>query len=340
MAMPERTRFRYRLDSLDRTWSAGASSRQVVFTPLSPGNYTFRIMASNALGDWNGPETDVTFAVRSAFWQTWYFRTLCAVLVGALSIALYRIRLMQVTGKLNRRFQDRLADRARIAQDLHDTLLQGVISATMQLDVAQDDLPEDSPARPRLQRLLQQMRQFTDEGRKALQGLRTVDNSVTLEAAFQRMTNQLGPSQLSGHPVYVEGDTHALKTVVFDEVYRIGREAYLNAVAHASAREIEIVLEYDSHAFRLRVRDDGCGIDPGILKHGRAGHWGLAGMRERAKAIGSDLVIHTRPAWGTDVELSVPAAIAYEREASRRIQWSWPSWRFYSKRKRKHKQSQ
>jgi ligand-binding sensor domain-containing protein/signal transduction histidine kinase len=339
MAMPERARFRYRLDSLDHTWSAGASSRQVVFTALSPGSYTFRIMASNALGFWNGPENDVTFAVRPAFWQTWYFRALCAVLVGALSIALYRIRLMQVTGKLNRRFQDRLADRARIAQDLHDTLLQGVISASMQLDVAQDDLPEDSPARPRLQRLLLQMRQFTDEGRKALQGLRTIDNSVTVEAAFQGMTNELATSQSSGHLVHVEGDTHPLKTAVFDEVYRIGREAYLNAVAHASAREIEIIVEYGFHAFRLRVRDDGCGINPGILNHGREGHWGLAGMRERAKAIGSDLAIHSRPSGGTDVELRVPAAIAYERGASSRIQWPWPPWRFYSKRKKEHEQS-
>jgi ligand-binding sensor domain-containing protein/signal transduction histidine kinase len=340
IAMPERTRFRYRLDSLDHTWSAGASSRQVVFTPLSPGTYTFRIMASNALGVWNGPENDVTFTVQPSFWQTWYFRAWSFVLLGTLGVAGYQFRLMQVKSELNRRFRDRLAERTRIAQDLHDTLLQGVIGASMQLDVAQDDLAEDSPARPKLQRLLREMRRITAEGREALHGLRTIDSSVTVEAAFQRMTTELIPSQSSKHLIYVEGDTRPLKTAVFDEVYRIGREAYLNAVAHASAREIEIRVEYGLRAFRLRVRDDGCGIDPEILKHGCEGHWGLVGMRERAKAIGSDLAIHPRPSGGTDVELRIPAAIAYSREKSSRMQWPWPLRRFYSKREKKHEQSQ
>ncbi|WP_263356742.1 ligand-binding sensor domain-containing protein [Acidicapsa ligni] len=340
LATPQRTQFRYRLDGLDQEWSNDSSSRQVVYTHLSPSTYTFRIMASNALGAWNGPENDVKFTVQPALWQTWYFQMLAVLLTAVVAIGLYRIRLKQVTGQLNRRFQDRLAERTRIAQELHDTLLQGVISASMQLDVAQDDIAEDSPARPKLQRLLHQMRQVTTEGRRALQGLRTIDNTVTAEAAFQRMMTEFTSSPSSRHAVYVQGDNRPLKTVVFDEVYRIGHEAYLNAVVHASAREIEITVDYGLRVFRLLVRDDGCGIDPGILRHGREGHWGLAGMRERAEAIGSDLAIHTRPSGGTEVELRIPAAIAYSRIKSRRIQWPWPLRKFYPKHEKRDEQSQ
>lgn len=182
--MPERTRFRYRLDGLDKNWSVGASPRQVVFTPLSPGSYTFRIMASSALGVWNGPENDIVFHVQPAFWQTWYFRALGVILAGALGVALYRFRLMQVTGQLNRRFQDRLAERTRIARELHDTLLQGVIATELHLDLLQKYLPDDSPARQKLQWLLKQIQQSTEEGRAALRGLRSIDNSVSIETAF------------------------------------------------------------------------------------------------------------------------------------------------------------
>lgn len=325
LVMPQRTRFRYRVDGLGQDWSAGASSRQVVFTPLSPGTYTFRIMASSALGAWNGPENDIVFHVQPAFWQTWYFRTIGVLLAGVLGVALYRFRLMQVTGELNRRFQDRLAERARIAQDLHDTLLQGVISTSMQLDVVQDYLPEGSPVRQTLQRLLKQTRQITEEGRGTLRGLRTIDNSVSIETAFERMVDELNTSRGLGNLVTVQGHPILLKTVVFDEVYRIGREAYINSVAHASATQIKISMEYGVRAFRLRVSDDGCGIDVDTLTHGREGHWGLGGMRERAAAIGGELTIRTRTPGGTEVELRIPAAIGYARSTSYRIRWPWRS---------------
>lgn len=328
LGMPERTRFRYQLDGLDQSWSAAASSRQVVFTPLSPGTHTFHIMASNAFGVWNGPESNVMFHVQPALWQTWYFRTLGAILAAALCVALYRFRLMQVTGQLNRRFQDRLAERTRIAQDLHDTLLQGVIGTAMHLDVLQDNLPDDSPARQTVQQLLKQMRQSTEEGRAALRGLRTVDNSVNIETAFERMVNELRTSESSESLVKVQGRPALLKTVVFDEVYRIGREAYINSASHASAKRIEIAVEYGVRSFGLRVSDDGCGIDVETLTHGREGHWGLAGMRERAKAIGADVTIHTRTPGGTTVELRIPATIAYFHADSHRVTWPWTRKRY------------
>jgi len=330
IAASHRTQFRYRLDGLDQTWMDDALSRQVVYTHLTPGTYTFRIMASNSLGVWNGPENAISFTIRPAIWQTWYFRTLTAFIVAAIGIALYRIRLAQVRAQLKRRFEDRLAERTRIAQELHDTLLQGVLSVSMQLDVAQDHLSDASPAKPILLRSLELVRQVTAEGREALRGLRTIDTSVSLETALKRATREITQGKLYENPVQVQGTSRTLKPVVFDEAYRIGREAYLNAVTHAAAGSIQILIEYGRRSFRLRVRDDGCGIDPSTLTHGRDGHWGLAGMRERAAAISSTLTIHTRTPGGTNVEVRVPAGIAYSNARSHRVRWPWPFRRRYA----------
>ena len=330
--MPRRIQFRYRLDDSDQAWSNGDSLRQVVYTHLSPGRYTFNIMASNALGEWNGPETHIAFIIRPAFWQTWYFRLLCAVALTLAIISLYRIRMVHYSARLNRRFQDRLAERTRIAQDLHDTLLQGVLSASLQLDIAQDHLAHDSPARPRLQRVLQLMRQVTEEGREALRGLRSFNSDIDLETAFARLPREAGFEPPPIYRVHVQGRPRQLMPAVRNEVYFIGREALLNAFAHAHSRNIDVTLEYGTRAFRLLVRDDGCGIEPRVLKNGRNGHWGLAGMRERAKAIGSVLKIQSRGSTGTDVELSVPAVIAFADLSARS---SFLSWR----RKKKDPQS-
>jgi len=321
MVMLPRTQFRYRLDgSDDPNWSYGSSSRRVVFTHLPPGNYRFRIMASNALGMWNGPENQSAFYIRPAYWQTWYFRVSVAVLVIGITIALYRVRMVKLKSILNRRFQDRLAERTRIAQELHDTLLQGVISASMQLDVAQDHLPEESPARPLMARVLEQMRQVTAEGRQSLRGLRTIDTSLGIEIALKTVTTE-APAPNAEAAVHVHGSQRQLKAAVFDEVYRIGREAYINAIAHAEARNINIVIEYGIRNFHLRVVDDGRGIDADTLERGREGHWGISGMRERARSIGSVLTISTRTPGGTDIDLKVPATIAYATRKREGFSW-------------------
>ena len=321
--MPGRIQFRYRLDDSDQAWSQGDSLRQVVYTHLSPGRYTFRIMASNALGAWNGSETHIAFIIRPAFWQTWYFRLLCAVSLAIAVVSLYRIRMLQYSEHMNRRFQDRLAERTRIAQDLHDTLLQGVLSASLQLDIAQDHLPDDSPTRPMLRRVLQLMRQVTEEGREALRGLRSLNSDTNIEAAFARLPQEVGFDHSPVYKVHVQGQPRQLMPVVRNEVYFIGKEALLNAFAHAQSRNIDVTVEYNTRTLRILVHDDGCGIDPNILKNGRKGHWGLAGMRERARAIGSVLKIQSRVSSGTDVELSVPAVIAFADLSVRHSWWPW-----------------
>jgi ligand-binding sensor domain-containing protein/signal transduction histidine kinase len=314
LAAQERIRFRYKLDGSDQGWSDTVSSRQVVYKNLGPGTYLFRIVASNRVGLWNGPETSVPFVIESAFWQTWWFRVACLV-GGCLTIfAIYRLRIHQLTKRLSVGFQERLAERTRIAQELHDTLLQGVMSASLQLDVAEDQLPEDSPTKPILKRVLELMGTVTEEGRNALRGLRTTESgNQSLETAFSRLPQEFPLDGKTDYRVIVDSVTRPIRPLVRDEVYRIGREALLNAFMHAHANRIEVEIEYARRHLRVLVRDDGRGIDPQVLYSGREGHWGLVGIRERSKRIGASLRLRSRIGAGTEVDLTVPASIAFEK---------------------------
>ncbi len=315
LSAPERVRFRYKLDSFDRTWSNPTANREVVYTNLSPGAYRFRVMASNGDGVWNGGEEVVALEVEPALWQTIWFRLGSVALLLVAALAFYRVRLHELTKQLNVRFEERLMERTRIAQELHDTLLQGFLSASMQLHVATDQLPESSPVKPSLNRVLQLMSQVTEEGRNAVRGLRTPAVSLDLGNAFSRIEQELGSPEDVGFRVIVEGPAQALHPVLRDEVYRIGREAILNAFRHARAKNIEVEIQYAPRRFRVVVRDDGGGIDPDVLHSGRDGHWGLSGMRERAEKIGGRLSVWSKAEAGTEVELSVPGNLAFAASA-------------------------
>lgn len=258
-------------------------------------------------------------------WLVWRFQLLCVLAVALSGWLLYRIRMHQKITKLNVRFEERLAERARIAQDLHDTLLQGVLSASMHLQVANNRLSDDSPAKPLLIQAHQLMDQVINEGRNALQGLRSSNGDPRkLEQAFSRIPQELGDQRDVAYRVVVEGLPRPLHPVIRDEVYRIGREALVNAFRHATAGSIEIQVEYTAAHLRVAVRDDGCGIDPHVLQGGRESHWGLPGMRERAEQIGAKLKLRSRLHAGTEVELLVPHDVAYQQEI-RHGRMSWIS---------------
>jgi signal transduction histidine kinase len=226
-------------------------------------------------------------------------------------------RLRPTFGEMRARLEERVAERTRLAQDLHDTVLQGIISAAMQLDVAVDQLPANSPAKLRLSRVLELMRHVMEEGRNAIRGLRS-SNSVSdsdsddLGQAFSRIPQDLGIEVQIDFRVIVLGTARKLHPLIRDEVYHIGRELLVNAFRHSRASRIEVELEYAPKSFRIVVRDDGCGIDPQVLCAGREGHWGLPGMRERAERVGARLKVWSRAAAGTEVALSVPNSIAFE----------------------------
>jgi signal transduction histidine kinase len=323
LSVPERIRFRYRLEGFDREWSDPGAAREAVYTNLPPGPYRFRVMASNPDGVWSENEAAVALEVEPLFWQTWWFRLSVVLACATAILALYRLRLHNLTRQLGVRFEERLAERTRIAQELHDTLLQGFLSASMQLHVAVDCLPPDSTAKSSLARVLQLMSRVIEEGRNAVQGLRSsASGSFNLEQAFARVQDEVALQQDVDFRVIVQGLPRPLRPLLRDEVYRIGREALVNAFRHSRAKSVEIELEYASSQLRILVRDDGCGIDPQLLYSGRAGHWGLPGMRERAERIGAKFHVWSRPAAGTEIELSVPSHIAFQPQSSPRA----PRW--------------
>jgi signal transduction histidine kinase/ligand-binding sensor domain-containing protein len=318
LTVPDRVRFRYRLDPFDRAWSEPTAAREAAYTNLAHGSYTFRVIASNSQGSWNGTEATIAVVIAPVFWQTWWFRLSAVAVVALATVGLYRIRLHQMTRQLAMRFDERLAERTRIAQELHDTLLQGFVSAAMQLDVAADRLPADSPAKAPLGRVLELMRQVIDEGRNAVRGLRSPDHgSPDLAEAFSGIQDELSLGERVDYRVFVEGQPRPLHPAVRDEVYRIGREALVNAFRHAGAKAIEVELEYAAKHLRMLVRDDGRGMSPDVVQSGTDGHWGLSGMRERAERIGARFKVFSRARAGTEIELMIPAHIAFRKERDR-----------------------
>jgi signal transduction histidine kinase len=204
-------------------------------------------------------------------------------------------------------------ERTRIAQELHDTLLQGFFAVSMQLQGAVSELPADNPAKPRFTEALRLMERVLEEGRLAVQGLRSPEPPMPeLGDAFASVPSELGLPSEAGFRVVVEGRQRTLRSGLRDEIYRIGREAIVNAYRHSRARNIETAIEYRAGELRIAIRDNGCGIDPQHLQWGRKGHWGLQGMRERAERIGARLRVLSRLALGTEVELCVPGQLAFE----------------------------
>lgn len=309
----ERVRYRYRLDGVDQGWSEATTNREATYGNLSAATYRFRVVASNSDGLWNGSEVAVPFEVEPTLWQTRWVRLACVLCAGLGVLAIYRVRMYQLTRLLNVRFEERLAERTRIAQELHDTLLQGVLSMSMQLHVAADLVPEESPARPILDRVLRLSRRVVEEGRNTIRGLRSsIESAHDLKNSMSRIPQELGGEQNAEFRVVVEGTPLPLRSTIRDDVYSIGREALVNAFRHSGASNIDVHLEYAANQLRVLVRDNGCGIDTQVLHFGRDGHWGLAGMRERAERIGGKLRVLSRAAGGTEVELCLPKEIAWE----------------------------
>ncbi|HET6898892.1 MAG TPA: two-component regulator propeller domain-containing protein, partial [Vicinamibacteria bacterium] len=320
---PDEVRFRYWLEGYDPGWSVPVSAREAVYTNLPPGAYQFRVMASNSEGLWNGTEAAVAFDIEPKVWQTrWFLLTSAFALVLAV-LALYRMRLHRLTAQLNLRFEERLSERTRIAQELHDTLLQGFLSASMQLHLAVDRMPENAPERASLRGVIDLITRVIQEGRNAVRGLRSQESTLDdLEEALSSIRDELGIQDQVELKVVGKGHPQRLNPMIRDEVYHIGREALINAFRHSGATRIEVGVEREARRLRVLVRDDGKGIDAEVLRGGRDGHWGLSGMRERSERIGGRLRVWSRPGAGTEVELSVPGHVAFPSVSARGpLQW-------------------
>ncbi len=324
--VPQKIRFRYKLEGRNPEWQDAGSRRQVFFSDLPPGPYTFRVIASNNDGVWNDTGASLTFSVAPTFHQTLWFRTLLALTGASLILLLYRLRLQQVRARADLRYTERLEERTRIARELHDTMLQSFQGSLFEFQAAHKLLsrrPEE--ARTVLDQAINSAKAAIAEGRRAIHELRSTstareDLAKLLTTVAQECADAQLPSEHSmAFRVTVEGPSRALSPVLQDELYRIGREVLRNAFRHARAKLIEVEIRYSSQELRLRIRDDGVGIDTNVLEAGaRPGHWGLPGVRERAKLIGAEFGLWGQAMAGTEVQITVPAPLAYLKPRSSR----------------------
>jgi signal transduction histidine kinase len=292
---------------------------------LPPRKYSFRVVASNSDGVWSEGAAKLDFSVIPAYYQTNWFRALCIVAFMALLLAAYQWRVRHLHHEFEMTLEARVSERTRIARELHDSLLQSFHGLLLRFQTVFQLLPErPMEAKEKLGSAIEQTAGAITEGRDAVQGLR--DSTVQgndLALAISTLGEELAADSTNHRPAFrvaVEGEARNLHPILRDEIYKIAAEGLRNAFHHSRARQIEVEIRYDTEQFRLRVRDDGKGVDPAALSsQGSEGHYGLPGMRERATVIGGKLVVWSEVDEGTEVELRVPAGTAYA--AAQRRSW-------------------
>jgi len=334
LAAPEKVRFKYKLEGQDSDWRAVINDREVQYSNLRPRRYRFRVIASNNSGVWNEQGDTLEFSIEPAYYQTNWFRALCVAAFMAFLWAAYQFRVRRLHHEFDMTLEARVSERTRIARDLHDTLLQSFHGLLLRFQTVSVLLPERPiEAKEKLDNAIEQAAGAITEGRDAVQGLRTStvernDLALAISTLGEEFENDSSNHRPATFRVSVEGQARDLHPIVRDEIYKIAAEALRNAFHHARAKQIEVEIRYDSDQFRLRVRDDGEGMDAAVLSsHGLEGHYGLRGMRERATLIQGTLAVWSEVDEGTEVELRVPARAAYTSDRKR----SWLLQKFAGK---------
>lgn len=324
---PERIRFRYKLEGLDKDWQEVGEQREAVYTNLGPGTYRFDVSAANRDSPWSTPDARFEITIPPAFYQTWWFYAFVALATIWLLSLLYRLRMRQISMQVQSRLEERITERERIARELHDTLLQGFQGLMLHLQaVAYRVKSEPENAHDLIEQTLKRADTVLEEGRDRVQDLRAAGvSSGDLSQIFLQVVDDAQP-----HPtkvrVTVEGASRELHLIVREEIERIGMEAISNALQHANASEIEVNIAFQRRRFQLSINDDGEGIDPAFLDGGRERHFGLKGMRERAQKIRATLSIASRPGDGTGIDLVIPASVAYVPRRGSNSPF-WQRWR-------------
>ncbi|WP_263358165.1 sensor histidine kinase [Acidicapsa ligni] len=308
---PQKVRFRYRLVDHDADWQDAGTRRQAFYNDLPPGKYRFRVVACNNAGVWNEVGAALDFSLLPAWYQTAWFRLLCVVLTAMVVWSLHRIRLHQIASAMNARFDERVAERTRLARELHDTMLQTVEGSKMLADVALDEPLEANYLHRVMERLSICLGHAIEEERAAITSLRlSMSRKNDLVEDLQRVIDECSIKTQMQVEFTVHGVTTQVHPIMRDEIYRIGYEAIRNAYQHSGASRIQVQISYTKGVV-LTVVDNGRGIDPVVLRGGRPGHFGLQGMTERAQRIGGVLDVTSTPGAGTRVELIVPAHVIF-----------------------------
>lgn len=319
LTSPERVRFQYRLDDVDGAWLDAGTTRTAVYTRVPIGRHLFRVRACNSDGIWDREGIAYGIIQEPFFYETNAFRLIAVAALIVLGVAAFRLRVRQIAATMHARFDERLAERTRIARELHDTLLQNFHGLMFQFQAARNLMTRHpDEARRSLDDAIDETKKAIAESRDAIQDLRSEPIAKgNLAELLMSTSRELADSNVNDHPpvfdLIEEGERKILCSTASNEICRIALELMRNAYQHAHAQRIEAEVRYGDSMFRLRIRDDGKGIDPNVLKEGgRTGHWGLRGIRERADRIGAHLDLWSEPGNGTEVQLVVPASIGYE----------------------------
>jgi signal transduction histidine kinase len=312
----DQARFRYQLSGVDSDWQNVDVRRQAYYANLGPGNYVFRVDASNEDGVWTKDMASFHFIIKPWFFQAKWFVALCVVAVMALLWMAYLYRLRQLMRRLQQRLDERHAERERIARELHDTYLQGVQSLVLKVHGASRELPEGR-TKEKIVSALDLADEALVEGRNRVAELRATSvNTSDLVAALEGVARKYEGDKRPSFEAMLSGTPRSLDPLVVDELYACGREAILNALAHSCAKKVSVNVEYNKDGLRVEIADDGKGIDPQVVeKGGVPGHWGLRGIRERMERIGGKCRFLGEPKIGTTVILFVPGARAYMRRS-------------------------
>ena len=309
--VPQKVRFRYKLEGRDADWQEAGPRRQAFYSDLRPGKYRFRVIACNNDGLWNEEGATLDFIISPAWFQTAWFRILIVIAALLVLWSIYRLRVRQIALGISARFDERLAERTRLARELHDTFLQTIQGSKMVADDALEQSGDPIRLRRAMEQLATWLGQAVNEGRAALNSLRTSTTEKNDLAAALRRALEVCVTQGTIEPTFsVFGETRDMHPIVRDEVYRIGYEAIRNACTHSGANRLAVDLGYEQNLV-VRVKDNGKGIDASIVSEGKDGHFGLQGMRERAARIGAKLTLDSTSVLGTEITLVVPGDIAF-----------------------------
>jgi signal transduction histidine kinase/ligand-binding sensor domain-containing protein len=309
---PQKVRYRYMLEGFDKGWTDAGARRTAYYTNIPPGNYTFRVQAANNDGVWNLTGAALSFDLRPRFYQTvWFYVALALLLILLIVFALrYRLR------RAEREFDAVLGERSRIAREIHDTLAQGYVGVSVQLEVLSELLRRNRL--PDAEKQLDQTRQTVREGladaRQSIWALRSQDAAENaLPVRLRRMVEQNaaasdGVTNGLDARFGIHGTYRALAPATEQEIIRIAQEAVHNGKRHAHAQHLWVRLEYSPGEMVLEVYDDGQGFVPPVADghvESPPGHYGLTGMRERAESIGGVLEVESAPGEGTSVRLRI-----------------------------------
>jgi signal transduction histidine kinase/ligand-binding sensor domain-containing protein len=323
LSMPERVHFRYRLKEVDGDWQDDGGRREVFYTNMQPGRYHFEVVTLNEDGVSSRQPATLNFTIMPAFYQTAWFKALVACIVALVLSLIYMLRLRFIERRYRLLMEERLSERERIARDLHDTLLQGMQGMLLQVEMLSNSHDLSDAQRLRVTQIEDKMRGVLIEGRDAISALRQAQSGhADLIAKLEAIGSESAIRSTTHFSVRVEGESHPLRPEVCDEIIAIVRESAINAFKHADAEWVLVSVYYAPDAFIADVTDNGLGItEQKIQEQQKDGHWGVAGMRERAAKIGGQLTIYGANPRGTTVQLFLPRHAAYATRSSIKRYW-------------------